>query len=57
MKKYFIDALIWYILLSVGVAIIWMLTGLSGFIPLRILMALILSYVKPLPKIKWPSSL
>lgn len=54
MKKYFIDAFVWYCLLSFVMAIIWMLTGLTGFIPFRILLALILAYFKPFDKIEWP---
>jgi hypothetical protein len=52
MKKYLINALIYYVLLSLVVAFIWVLTGLTGFIPLRIVLALGLAYYKPLTD-KW----
>lgn len=54
MKKYFIDAFLWYVMLSFIMAVFWMLTGLTGYIPVRILLALILAYFKPLKKIEWP---
>jgi hypothetical protein len=52
MKAFFINALIYYVLLSLVVAFIWILTGISGFIPLRIVLALGLAYYKPLTD-KW----
>jgi len=52
MKAFFINALIYYVLLSLGVAFIWILTGISGFFPLRIVLALGLAYYKPLTD-KW----
>ncbi len=51
MKKYFINVLIWYVLLSFAVAILWVLTGITGFIPLRIIMAFVLAYIKPFDNI------
>jgi len=53
MKKYFIDALIWYVLLSFFMAIIWMLTGITGFIPFRIILALVLAYFKSFKDFKF----
>jgi hypothetical protein len=56
MKKYLINAAIWYLLLSVGMAIVWVLTGLTGFIPMRIITALIMGYVKPFDSFPWKQS-
>ena len=56
MKKYLINALIWYVLLSIGLAIVWILTGISGFISVRIIIALILAYFKPFDKMPWKQS-
>jgi hypothetical protein len=56
MKKFLINAAIWYVLLSIGMAIVWILTGLSGFIPVRIIIALVLAYVKPFDKMPWKQS-
>jgi hypothetical protein len=52
MKAFFINALIYYVLLSLVVAFIWVLTGISGFFALRIILALGLAYYKPLTD-KW----
>jgi hypothetical protein len=56
MKKFLINAAIWYVLLSIGMAIVWILTGLSGFIPVRIIIALVLAYVKPFDKMPWKNT-
>jgi len=47
MKKFFINAVIYYVLLSLVMAFIWVLTGITGHIPLRIILALGLAYYKP----------
>ena len=56
MKKYLINAAIWYVLLSAGMAIVWILTGITGFIPVRIIIALVLAYVKPFDGMPWKQS-
>lgn len=56
MKKYLINTLIWYVLLSIGMAIVWILTGITGFILIRLLVALVLAYVKPFDKLPWKQS-
>ena len=53
MKKYLINALIWYVLLSIGMAIVWILIGISGFILARIIIALVLAYIKPFDRMPW----
>jgi hypothetical protein len=52
MKNYFINVAIYYILLSLVIAFIWVLTGITGFIVLRIVLALGLAYYNPLTD-KW----
>jgi hypothetical protein len=56
MKKYLINTAIWYVLLSIGMAIVWVLTGISGFILLRLIIALILGYAKPFNNLPWKQS-
>ena len=56
MKKLLINAAIWYVLLSIGMAIVWILFGLSGAIPARIIISLILAYVKPFDKMPWKNT-
>ncbi len=56
MKKYLINAAIWYVLLSAGMAVVWILTGISGFILIRLIVALVLAYVKPFDKMPWRQS-
>lgn len=52
MKKFFIDSAIYYILISVGIGIISLLTGaFIGLILLRLIASLVLAYVKPLDKL------
>lgn len=56
MKKYLINAVIWYVLLSIVMAIIWILTGISGSIIIRLIVALVLAYFKPIDKMPWKQS-
>lgn len=56
MKKYLINALIWYVLLSIGMAIVWILIGISGFILARIIIALVLAYIKPFDRMPWKNT-
>lgn len=48
MKTYLFNVIIYYILLSFVIAFIWVLTGIGGFIPLRIVLSLGFAYYKPL---------
>lgn len=48
MKTFLINAVIYYVLLSLVVTLLWILTGIGGFIPMRIVMSLILAYFKPI---------
>jgi hypothetical protein len=52
MKTFFINAAIYYVLISLLVSLIWILTGLGGFIPMRIIVSLGLAYFKPIRE-KW----
>lgn len=54
MKKFLISAIIYYVLLSLFVAFIWMLTGITGNIALRGVIALVLAFLKPISlKPRW----
>jgi hypothetical protein len=48
MKKYLLTALVYYVILSIIVGIVTLLTGFGGMIGLRIIIALALAYFKPL---------
>ena len=56
MKKYLISVVIWYVLLSIAIAIIWILTGMSGSVIIRLIVALVLAYFKPIDKMPWKQS-
>jgi hypothetical protein len=53
MKKYLINVAIWYLLLSAGMFIAFILFNVSGFIPVRIILSLILAYIRPFDKFPW----
>jgi hypothetical protein len=53
MKKYLISFAIWYLLISGGIFILFILFGISGFFLIRIIASLILAYVKPFDKMPW----
>lgn len=48
MKKFLLAALLYYVLLSLCVGFVTLLTGIHGVIWLRIVVALALAYFKPL---------
>lgn len=48
MKKFFINFAIYYVAISLAVTLIWILTGFSGNIPFRILLASVLAFINPL---------
>ena len=48
MKKYLLTALLYYVVLSLLVGFVSLLTGLQGVIWVRIIIALALAYFKPL---------
>jgi hypothetical protein len=52
MKTFFINAAIYYVLISLFISLLWMLTGIGGFIPIRIIISLGLAYYKPIRE-KW----
>jgi len=52
MKTFLINSAIYYVILSLVVGFISLLTGIGGFIPIRIIISLVLAYVRPL-KEKW----
>lgn len=53
MKKYLISFAIWYLLISAGMFVMFILFGLSGFFLIRMIASLILAYVKPFDKLPW----
>lgn len=52
MKTFLINSAIYYVILSLVVGFVSLLTGIPGFIPMRIIMSLVLGYFRPL-KEKW----
>ena len=54
MKKYLINSLLWYLILSGAMFVIFILTGITGFIMIRLITALVLGYLKPFNNIKLP---
>jgi hypothetical protein len=54
MKKYLINSFVWYLILSGAMFVIWLLTGITGFILIRLIVALVLGYLKPFENIKLP---
>lgn len=48
MKKYLLTALLYYVVLSLVVGFVTLLTGIQGVIWVRIIMALVLAYFRPL---------
>jgi len=48
MKKYLLTALLYYVVLSLVVGFISLLTGFQGVIWVRVIIALALAYFKPL---------
>ena len=48
MKKFLLTALIYYVILSLCVGFITLLTGVHGVIWLRVIIALALAYFKPI---------
>ena len=48
MKKYLLTALLYYVVLSLVVGFVSLLTGFQGVIWVRIIIALALAYFKPL---------
>ena len=48
MKNYLINALLWYVAISLIITVLWILTGISGLIPFRIVLSLALAYFKPI---------
>lgn len=48
MKKFFITFAIYYVLLSLVVGFFALLTGIGGFIPMRVVIAVLLAYTRPI---------
>lgn len=48
MKKFLLTALLYYVVLSLCVGVVTLLTGFHGVIWVRIIIALALAYFKPL---------
>jgi|688.fasta_scaffold00015_103 hypothetical protein len=54
MKKYLISSFVWYLILSFGMFVIWLLTGITGLILIRVIVSLILGYFKPIQNLNLP---
>ena len=54
MKKYLINSFVWYLILSGAMFVIWLLTGITGLILIRVIVALILGYFKPIQNLNLP---
>jgi hypothetical protein len=54
MKKYLINSFVWYLILSGGMFVIWLLTGITGFILIRLIAALVLGYFRPIQNLNLP---
>jgi hypothetical protein len=48
MKKFLLTALLYYVILSLVIGFVTLLTGIHGVIWVRIIMALALAYFRPL---------
>lgn len=52
MKNYIINTVIWYVIISLIVTALWILTGIGGLIPFRLVLSLALAYYKPVYRAK-----
>ena len=48
MKNFLLTALLYYVIISLAVGLVTLLTGIGGVIPLRIIIALAYAYFKPI---------
>ena len=53
MKNYLINAAIWYVILSLGMFVMFILFNLTGHLGIRLILALIFAYIKPLYGMPW----
>jgi hypothetical protein len=53
MKKYLINTAIWYIILSLGMFIAFILFNVTGHLGIRLIIAMVLAYFKPFDKMPW----
>jgi hypothetical protein len=53
MKKYLINIAIWYIILSLGMFIAFILFNVTGHLGIRLIIAMVLAYFKPFDKMPW----
>lgn len=51
MKKFLFNTAIWYILLSLGMFIIFILFGIHGSLGIRLVISMVFALIKPLDKI------
>jgi hypothetical protein len=51
MKKFLINTALWYVVLSLGMFIIFILFGIHGHLGIRLLIAIVFALIKPLDKI------
>lgn len=53
MKKYLINIAIWYIILSLGMFIAFILFNVTGHLGIRLIIAMVLAYIRPFDKMPW----
>lgn len=53
MKNYLINAAIWYVILSLGMFVMFILFNVTGHLGIRLILALICAYIKPLYGMPW----
>jgi hypothetical protein len=51
MKKFLINTALWYVLLSFGMFVLFMLFGLQGHMGARVIIAMVCALINPLDKI------
>lgn len=53
MKKFLINTAIWYVLLSLGMFVMFILFNVTGHLGIRLILALIFAYLKPFYGMPW----
>ena len=53
MKKFLINTAIWYVILSLGMFVMFILFGVSGHLGVRLLLAMVFAFIKPFDKMPW----
>jgi hypothetical protein len=51
MKRFIINTALWYVVLSLGMFIVFILFGIYGHLGIRLLIAIVFALIKPFDKI------